>query len=174
MLAAASELLLEEGVPGFTVDEVARRSGVAKTTIYRHFPTKNELIIAAIDGAMAVPATPDTGNLRDDIIEFLDEVRPIFADPDIRALFYDLWSAGARDPELDRLQKAMMAGRAGPTATIYERGIARGEISPDIDYLTALEIIEGPFMVRSIVRPETLDDMDLDALADQIILQLKG
>ncbi len=174
MLDAAGEVLLADGVPGFNVDEVARRSGVAKTTIYRHFPSRNELLIAALDRVLQVPATPDTGTLRGDVREFLEVVLPIFADTAVRALFFDLWSAGTRDPELDRLQKEMMAGRAGPTMTIYRRGIERGEIAPDIDYPTALEIIEGPFIVRSLARPESLEEVDLDALTERIVAQLKG
>lgn len=173
MLRASAELLMDEGVLGFTVDEVSRRSGVAKTTIYRHFPTRNELLVAAVDGAIDVPETPDTGNLRDDVAAFLRSVRPIFADTSIRTLFFDLWSAGARDPELQRLQQAMMAERAGPTMTIYRRGLERGEISPDIDYPSALEVIEGPFIVRSLTRPEALADLDIDDLADRIAQRLR-
>ena len=48
MLRAALEVVLEIGVPGFTIDEVARRSGVAKTTIYRHFDSRNDLLVGKL------------------------------------------------------------------------------------------------------------------------------
>lgn len=166
--------MLCTGVPGFTIDEVARRSGVAKTTIYRHFPNRNELLIAALDGAIIIPATPDTGSLREDLLEFLASVLPIFADCAVRAVMFDIWSAATRDPELDRLQRSMMSGRAGPTQTIFDRGQARGEISPDLDYATAVEIIEGPFIVRSLARPEALYDIDLEPLVDRMLTLLKA
>ena len=173
MLDAAVDLLKERGVPGFTIDEVARRSGVAKTTIYRHFPTKNELLVAGLDQLTPVPVTPDSGSLRDDLLIFLESVLPIFADRAIRAVFFDVWSAATRDPELDHLQRMMMAGRAAPTAAIINRAKERGEIADDLDYLAVVEIIEGPFIVRSLTRPHTLTDIDLEPLVDRMLLQLK-
>ena len=76
MLGAAADLVLDAGVDGFSVDEVARRSGVAKTTIYRHFPSAKELLVAALDQFMTAPPTPDTGSLRTDLLEYLASVRP--------------------------------------------------------------------------------------------------
>ena len=76
MLRAATDLVLDAGVDGFSVDEVARRSGVAKTTIYRHFPSAKELLVAALDRTMKAPPTPDTGSLREDLLEYLASVRP--------------------------------------------------------------------------------------------------
>ena len=100
MLGAAADLVLDAGVDGFSVDEVARRSGVAKTTIYRHFPSAKELLVAALDRIMTAPPTPDTGSLREDLLEYLASVRPTFADVALRNLFFEIYSASARDPEL--------------------------------------------------------------------------
>src|ERR1700694_3172080 len=61
VLTAAFELLSESGVGGFSVDEVARRSGVAKTTIYRHWPTREALVIDACSRITAEQKAPDTG-----------------------------------------------------------------------------------------------------------------
>lgn len=174
MLRAAADLLLAEGVPGFSIEEVARRSGVAKTTIYRHFPARHDLLIEALDSAIPVPITPDTGSLRDDLLAFLPSVLPIFADTAVRAVFFDLWSAGVRDPELEDRQRQMLAGRAGPTLAIYHHARQRGEIAPEIDYPTAVEIIEGPFIVRSLTRPESLAQIDIEELVDRMLPQLKG
>ncbi len=174
MLGAATELVLTEGVRGFTIDEVSRRSGVAKTTIYRHFPTKNELLIAAIDGATAVPSTPDTGSFRGDLLEFFASVLPIFADTKLRAASLDIFAAAARDPDLRRAHRSMVRGRMGPLKTIFDRGQARGEISSDLDYPTAFDFIEGPFIVRSLIRPESIDDIDLEATVDRIIVVLNA
>ena len=74
MLDAASELLAEEGYGGFTVDGVAARSGVAKTTIYRHWPTRGDLLAATMACFNECPATPDTGSLRTDVEHLLKEL----------------------------------------------------------------------------------------------------
>jgi len=68
----------------------------------------------------------------------------------------------------------MLAGRAGPTLAIYQRAKQRGEISPEIDYPTAMEIIEGPFIVRSLTRPESLAEIDIEELVERMLPQLKG
>jgi AcrR family transcriptional regulator len=174
MLAAALEIVLDVGVHDFTIDEVARRSGVAKTTIYRHFESRNELLVAALDGSMLVPSTPDTGSLRGDLVDFLASVRPIFADPVVRALYLDIMSASARDHELAAMQQGMMARRSGPTRRIYERARERGEIGADVDYLAAFDIIEGPFILWSLFRPAALEAVDIEQLVDGMLPQLKG
>ena len=68
----------------------------------------------------------------------------------------------------------MMRGRAGPTMAIFENARARGELPPDLDYPTMAETVQGPFIVRSMFRPETLADVDLEALADRLLADLGG
>ena len=169
MLTAATELALEVGVRSFTIDEVARRSGVAKTTIYRHFTNKNELLVQALDGVTPVPKIPDTGSLRDDLTAFLHEVRPIFADHQLRALYFDIFAASHHDPELARLQASMMAGRSQALGTIIKRARTRGELDPSIDIHTAFEIVEGPFIVRSFSDPTRLEQVDIDLLVSRML-----
>src|SRR5262245_58099564 len=120
MLTTATELVLEVGVAGFSVDEVARRSGVAKTTIYRHFPSAKELLVAALDRNLTPPPVPDTGTLRGDIVAYLESVRPLFADVTLRNLFFEVFVAAARDPELRKLHETLMRARAGPTRAMFD------------------------------------------------------
>lgn len=174
MLAAATELIFSAGVGAFTIDEVARRSGVAKTTIYRHFPNRNELLIAAIDAGMSVPVTPDNGLLRDDLLEFLASVLPIFQDSALRLVNLEVMVASARDRELGHLFASMLDARMGPLMTIFQRGKTRGEISADMEFDTAFEIIEGPFILRSLFQPEALEDIDLESLVDRMLIALKS
>ena len=174
MLDAATELALDVGVRAFTVDELARRSGVAKTTIYRHFPSKNELIITALDGVTPVPEVPDTGNLHDDLVLFLGNVLPIFSSPKLRALFLDIFAAATFDEELASLQASMMSGRGAALITIIDRGRERGEIPAGIDDDTAFELIEGPLIIRALANPAQLDDLDLDGLVETIIRRINA
>src|SRR5450759_3563268 len=67
VLTTTFELLGESGVGGFTVDEVARRSGVAKTTIYRHWPSREALVIDACSRISDEQEVPDTGSLEGDV-----------------------------------------------------------------------------------------------------------
>src|ERR1700722_14148851 len=74
VLATTFQLLSESGVGGFTVDEVARRSGVAKTTIYRHWPTREALVIDACSQISEQPQVPDTGSLQGDVTAILTNI----------------------------------------------------------------------------------------------------
>ena len=84
MVLAAQQLIGDHGVEGFTVDEVARRSGVAKTTIYRHFPNPNDLAIEAIDCMVEPFEEFDTGELRGDLLAFFGQVLPHMHEPEMR------------------------------------------------------------------------------------------
>src|ERR1700761_1847970 len=74
VLTSAFELLGESGVGGFSVDEVARRSGVAKTTIYRHWPTREALVIDACSRISDEQEVPDTGTLEGDLAAILTNI----------------------------------------------------------------------------------------------------
>jgi AcrR family transcriptional regulator len=174
MLRAAADVVVDVGIGRFAVDEVARRSGVAKTTIYRHFPDQKALLVAALDDAMHAPPVPDTGSLRDDLLAYLDSVGPQFADRRLRTLFFELFLAAERDPELRRLSDELLAGRVAPTSAIYEHAHARGELAPGVDYATMLDVVQGPLVLRSLTRPESLTALDLDAMVDRIIAALSA
>ena len=173
MLTAAADLVLERGVAGFSVLEVARRSGVAKTTITRHFPDARMLLLAAVDSTVTYPEPPDTGTLRGDVLETLRRIRPNFVDRRATAVHHEVFAAMSRDPDLQRLNREFLdATHPSPVGTIWKRWRDRGEIRADIDFATAFEIIDGPFTIRSIVFPETLEDLDLEQLTDRILMQL--
>src|SRR5262245_61300263 len=72
-LDATLDLVLELGVDGVTFDEVAARSGVAKTTLYRHFGTKQAMLVAAASSCYVEHPTPDTGDLLEDLRRIFDK-----------------------------------------------------------------------------------------------------
>lgn len=173
MVAAAAEVLLERGVGGFTVDEVAKRSGVAKTTIYRHYPEPHDLIVSAVDSTVTSAELPDTGSLRGDLAEFLRRILPNFIDSRIRAVHYELWAAQVRDPALVVREQWLPDAPRSAIPQLLQRWQSAGEISPNIDLLTAYEIIDGPLALRSIMAPTTVSAIDIDALVERMVVQLQ-
>jgi AcrR family transcriptional regulator len=170
ILEAATEVIRQVGVQGFSIDQVARQSGVAKTTIYRHFDSRNNLVIAAFHEAHGVhmQAAPNNGSLRADLFEVLSTDLPAFDDRNLQAIFYGIVAATAHDEELRDLVADGRLEEGNPLVAILERAVERGEIPPGMDPMTAFGFIEGPFVIRSLFQPESLASLDLELLVDQI------
>lgn len=156
---------------GLTADRVARRSGVAKTTIFRHFSSVHDLVVAALDDMVNPVATPDTGSLRGDLIELFGSRLPLSGDPRFRRMVLGLLSASAtsNDPELARVNETMQRLRAEPIRDVLSLAIARGEARADIDLTDAIDLIEGPLFTRAMLRGERLTPTDLETLIDLTI-----
>ena len=132
MLDAVAQIALDDGLGAVTIDEVARRSGVAKTTVYRHFPTKPELLVAALDQLVGPPVAPDTGSLVGDLTAFLRSVHPIFADDRVREQV-ERWSAQIRDATAEAAEThpgeaiSVAAWEASVDALLDSLEVARAE-----------------------------------------------
>jgi len=170
VLDAALEVIAEGGVSGFTVDAVAKRSGVAKTTIYRHFDSGNRLLLEAIDTVIEPFPTPNTGSLRSDLIELYASFLPTMEDPSTFRMMLGLLSRSAADESFRKVKAEFMEERHRPLKTCLELAKARGELPLDLDLDFALDIIEGPFASKRLMRgePVTMDLLPLyvDAALD--------
>lgn len=172
VIDAAMEVVLDEGVRGFSIDEIARRSGVAKTTIYRHFPDRDELLVRAVDATVVYPEPPDTGTLRGDLRAFLESVLPNFADAQANSAHQELFAAMARDPELRNVNRRVVGRHGSPLGALWQRWRDAGEIRADITLLDMFEIVDGPFVTRALLAPNALRDLtdaDYDKLIDRIL-----
>jgi AcrR family transcriptional regulator len=172
MLAAAQRLIVAEGLDACTVDEVARRSGVAKTTIYRHFANADELSIAAIDSLIEQVATPDHGSLRADLREIVMAFRQIVSRDTFQRLFADLLARSVRDPEFARIYRMAQEMRHAPLRMALQRAMVRGEIDPEIDLETAMFFVQGPFVAKRLIEMDELSDDEIDVFLDLIITAL--
>ena len=175
ILAAAGEVLFELGVSGFTVDEVAQRSGVAKTTIYRHFASGAQLIVRGLDCMIEPFPTPNTGSLRGDLVAYCEITAQITCNPRLRVMMLELLAAAAQNPELAESKKALMNERMGPIRTMLQLAMARGEISSDLDVQVAAELVEAPFLAHIMMHTlEPPSDAHLHELIDFVVAGLSG
>jgi AcrR family transcriptional regulator len=138
--AAALELLAEIGYDRLTIDSVAARAHASKTTIYRRWSGKAELIVDALNCLKESLPVPDTGSLRGD----LEAIAHVSAATDNRfdaQLMIGLITALARDAELRRVVRARLIDPGhSDLKQVFARAVARGEISDgrDIDLLVSL------------------------------------
>lgn len=168
-LDATVELILTFGVEGVTFEEVATRSGVAKTTLYRHFGTKQAMVAAAAGSCTVSIATPDTGDLAEDLALIFD--RSHHADESARLpdVMPALITGSVSDPELADLVAGMLEERRRPIRTALQLAQLRGEISRDLDLDIALALLTGPFVQwRMVDRREVTPEFRATVLANVV------
>lgn len=157
VLAATYELLTKSGFGGVSVDEVSRLSGVAKTTIYRHWPSRESLLLDACSQLSTRPPIPDTGNLRTDL-ETLAAGAAVRLQQPWATVLPSIIDAGERDKELAKLQSQIHAQMRGAFVAVVERGQERGELPRSQDARELVASIIGPILYRRFFSREPLDE----------------
>lgn len=170
VLAAALALLEASGVGGFSVDEVARRSGVAKTTIYRHWPTREQLVLDACARLGAEQETPDTGTLAGDLRSYLTALAGLLQRANWSAVLPSIVDAAERDSEFATVHAGIQRGHAAPVRQIVERAVARHELPADTDPAVVAAAVLGPLFYRRWFSRELLDDAFVDAIVRRAIV----
>jgi AcrR family transcriptional regulator len=173
-LTATVEVLLEAGVEGVTFEEVAQRSGVAKTTLYRHFGSKPAMVAAAAGSCFVSIATPDTGDLGDDLRIIFDRVKEVEEDRRLPDVMPALLTASGSDPELHELVLSMLEERRRPIRTALQLAQLRGEISRELDLDTALALLIGPFVQRRMVDRQEITPEFRDTVLDNVVAGLRA
>src|SRR6201988_3068882 len=164
-LRATSELLHEVGPRRMTVDEIARRSGVSKATIYKWWPNKSAVSIEAFLGQMMVDAPdPDTGSAYEDIRLVLRGMMHFYTSPSGR-VFAQLAAEAQFDPDArEHLRTYLVESRRDLVKAIWSRGVARGELHPDVDPAVAMDLMFGAAIYRMATGHGGLTPDDADAI----------
>lgn len=159
ILEATAGLISEHGFPGVTIEAVAARSGAAKTTIYRHWPSREALVIEAF-GLCAGPKAdpPDSGTLRGDLLQILSSLARFLREEGSCASLQSLADAARRDPELARVHRAFIAERQRPMVEVLKRGVADGALPSGLHPQDVVSMLVGPLFYRAMVSFEPLDD----------------
>jgi len=171
ILEGAATIMLEQGVSGFTVDEVVSRTGIALSTVYRHWRTRDDLLSATIVYSGEPQVIPDTGSAANDVSELLALRRRHIAehwDVNLQSLS-GIIDAGRRNPKLLMAVTQVLDRVLAVLQTILKRGQERGEIRKDLDLKVAADILLGAFIVRNGYRGETTTDADTDNITATII-----
>jgi AcrR family transcriptional regulator len=147
ILNAAFAELAERGYPAFTLERVAERAHTGKSSVYKRWPTRPELAIAAVLRELPDRLTPpDTGDLREDLLVVLRHIADRFAGP-VGKVMPGLLAESIRDPELrDAFRTQIFAGHPLPTREVLRRAVERGRAKPSA--LTPIVAMVGPALLR--------------------------
>jgi AcrR family transcriptional regulator len=169
VLTTTFELLGESGVGGFTVDEVARRSGVAKTTIYRHWPSREALVIDACSQISDEQEVPDTGSLEGDVTAILTNIGHLLGTARWSSVVPSIVDVAERDPEFADIHRRIQQGHAAPLRKVIDRAAGNGEIAATADRSTMVAGLMGPLFYRRWFSREPIDDQFIRTTASNVI-----
>jgi AcrR family transcriptional regulator len=154
ILKATMELLAEDGFSGLSIEAVAARAGVGKTTVYRRWPSKIPLVVDALahmKSPMAV-RIPEGMTTRDALVRYLTMLTRAQGNEPNGRILAGLVDAMSRDAELaEAVRAGLVSGRRRVVFDLIERGIARGEIRSDVDVEVVADVLVGPIIMRTLI-----------------------
>lgn len=168
---AVLDLVSEVGYDRMTMDAIASRAKVSKATIYRHWPGKPELVVAALRHrhVSEVPDPPDTGTLRGDLRELLLCAAPHCV-ADIR-LMQSLAFAMHTNPELAQLvRETLLPAFRQPEEALLARAVARGEVPATADLSMFHELVPALMVSRYLIHGLPIDESYLNRVIDQVLM----
>lgn len=172
LLRATTEILVEEGIGAVSIEAVARRAGVAKTTLYRHFGGIDGLVFAAATASVSEAVGPDTGSLIGDLREIQRHYLDIASSPINREVFAWMLTRAMHSLEAAALFSRERIQPRGPTVVALQRAIARGELPPTTNVELAMHIIQGPLISKRFVENSDLTDDEFETLLEMTVRAL--
>jgi AcrR family transcriptional regulator len=155
VLDAAIALLAEHGYTGLTVEAIAAKAGVAKTTVYRRWAGKDELLIDALNTVKGPLATLPGGSVTDELKWLMNHMRSSWLDTNHGRIMRRLSAEGSDQPELYRMfRERVVEPRRAITRSIIERGVAEGSIRADVDIAIVIEMLASPVIVAVMTHRE--------------------
>jgi AcrR family transcriptional regulator len=167
--AAIAELALSD-YGGMTFESVALRAGVNKTTVYRKWETKAELIRAALSSVFEMfRVGPSVGDLRSDLRRLGEKIVAFTKSSEGKSLMR-LRLLEHPEPELAAIAKRLVRDQHGEVGQLVEADIARGEIAPDVDILLLLDMLWGAVYARMVMRNERVDAALIERCIDILMV----
>jgi AcrR family transcriptional regulator len=165
VLDVTAELLLERGFAGASVDEITRRSGVAKTTIYRHWPTRGDLLRDACSSIGTPLEVPDTGSFEGDVTALVTSLAHLLRSEKWTSVLPSVIDAAERDPDIAAVYSRLQEGYSAPLQSIIQRAMQKGELPKTTDADMLVAALTGPLFYRRWFSREPLTT----AFAKQIV-----
>lgn len=165
------EVLTELGRVGYenlSFERIAEQCGVNKVTLYRRWPTRRDLTLAALRRIAArLDLDVDTGSLRRDLVSFLSSLATLLQTPSVRAVYRTMFAA---DGELRDLAISLIEEEEVQAAEIFRRALRRGEIAKGTDPQILQRIVIGTLVNDVVFWREAIDRRTIEHIADTVML----
>lgn len=169
ILAATLEMVAEVGINGMSMDDLAARAGVSKATVYRRWPSKEQLVIDALASALRPFDDIDTGSLRRDLDLYLGELVSRMRSGAMNDVLPHLIEAGFLDPQLQSSLDQYVQHRRRPLHNIFSNARDRGDLVDMVDLDVLIDALLGPLVYRRLLTREPVDEEFLSRLLPLIL-----
>lgn len=173
VLAATFQLLSEAGLAGVSVDAVCERSGVAKTTLYRHWPSRTALLLDACSKMGPKFDTPDTGSLAGDLAILASEIVSKLRSKTFSSVLPSIIDAAERDAEIATVHSKLHASIMQPLFAVLERAQQRGDLPRNCVHSEIVASVVGPLFYRRWFSREHLDDNFVKSVIERAVRKAK-
>ncbi|MFY9933378.1 MAG: TetR/AcrR family transcriptional regulator [Streptosporangiaceae bacterium] len=173
IIEATLDLFAEQGFEGVCVEAVAARAGVGKATIYRRWPNKEELLLAALSALKSPYPEPKGDSVREDLIAMLSVMCADMGDPRKARRYALLLGEGEKYPRLmARYSETVIQPRRELMRSVLRRGIASGELRPDTDVEIAMLALTGTVLAKGKEADGGMDGELAARIVDELMLGL--
>jgi AcrR family transcriptional regulator len=169
-IAATLAELSEHGYAALSLERVARRAGVNKTSLYRRWGTREQLVLEAMLAQVGEHVSvPDTGSLRDDLLELARTAAANAARPEVAAMARAVAAQAPHDAKLAAATARFWSERLAIDGAIVERAIERGEVRPGVQPAEVIEAVIGPIHLRLLLTGEPVDRPFVERIVDTVV-----
>jgi AcrR family transcriptional regulator len=168
--AATLDELAAAGYADLTIEAVAERAGVNRTTIYRRWPDKRSLVLGALlDWAADQLPIPDTADLRRDLRLLGQAIDSDLRRPQVQALLCTLVADRPGSSEFSDVRSQLWEDRLRHAQAIPRRAIGRGELPADTDPAALIDMLAGPIYLRRFIQGRPMTGTGIDELATRVV-----
>ncbi len=169
VLDAAAELIGECGFGRASIEAISERCGVARSTIYRHWPDRADLLMESVRQRMGPRHAAPTGNLRVDLIAIYRHLGALLSGPDTGPMAAHFVAESRTDPEIAALHAKLTAKRRAEISGLIKAASDRGDLPSGTDALQMADDLTAAVFYRALIRHEPIDDEWVEAHVDRWI-----
>lgn len=170
VLISTVELLSERGYGGTSVDEISRRSGVAKTTIYRHWSTRTDLLRDACSSLGTPLEKPKTEDLKEALTAVLKSLALLLRTEKWPSVLPSIIDAAERDPDIASMYSELQDEYSSVFRDLLSAAVVQGKLPKNTDVSVLIALLVGPLFYRRWFSREVISD----DFAEQIVAQVLG
>ena len=174
VVEATRSLLRESGFRGTTIEAISELSGVAKTTIYRNWKDRNELLLDAFSLEAESFVFPATDDLRADLLSGLQSLNRALQTSEWVTLMPAMIEASERDPDFLSLSRAFVDSRRKPLKDRLQLAVKRQEVAAETDVELLVSVLAGPLFYRRLVARQSMKRVSVEDLVDLVIDGVSG